>query len=102
MRFPSGDQTGALSRQVPSVSWRSRSPFTSMIHRFDEFWSFMMSTKPRAKTMAEPSGAICGLDTDSIWKKVSLSRTLPSAAQLPAAQEPISTIGSGSAGGSDS
>ena len=74
MRLPSGDQVGADSRQLPSVNWRSLSPLTSITQRFDAFWSRGRSTNPREKTTCDPSGEICGFDTDSIWKNVLLSR----------------------------
>ena len=44
MRLPSGDQTGDESLHAPSVSCRSRSPLMLMAHRFDWFWSRIIST----------------------------------------------------------
>ena len=43
MRFESGAQDGALSRQLPRVSSRTRAPSTSTIQRLLRDWSFILS-----------------------------------------------------------
>ena len=75
IRVPSGDQTGAESRQLPRVSSRRRVPAVSTIQMLLRAWSFSLSTQPREKTIWEPSGEMAALDTDSMSMKVSLSRT---------------------------
>ena len=45
-----------------------------MTHRFDWFWSRVRSTCPRENSTVPPSGEMVGLEMDSIWKYVALSR----------------------------
>src|SRR6185295_6791282 len=74
MRLPSGDQTGWLSRQLPVVSSRVRTPSTSTIQMLLARSSLTLSTHDRVKTISLPSGEISGLETLSMFMKVSLSR----------------------------
>ena len=76
IRLPSGEKTGAESRQGPLEISRRRVPAVSVIQRPARSWSLILSTYPRLKTIWEPSGEIWGAVIDSISMKVSLSRSL--------------------------
>src|SRR5262245_36180629 len=75
MRLPSGDQTGEESLRAPEVNSRTREPSTSTIQRLLRYWSLTLSTQVRVKMICLPSGEISGLPTDSMFMKVSLSRS---------------------------